>query len=188
MKQTGTGALFPKDAHKRFMELTGSRYDSMMRRLAKKKLIDPEKPPFTKDQLRAHLLQALGGKEDGFIQCRFCRAYFGIVDIAMDHERALDEGGGIGLDNIGFPCQRCNWRKGKMSPGDFLLLLELLEKYLPHARMDILERLEKAVQFAASLRNSAPTITDLKESGHWQQAQKIRRQRKRDKDAGLGAF
>lgn len=184
----GTGALFSGDAHKRFMELTGSRYDAMMRRLEKKKLILPNQPPFTKDQYRAHLLAALNGKEDGYVQCRYCRGFFSINDIAADHARPLDRQGSIGLDNIEFPCKPCNARKGKMTPDDYLLLLELLEKYLPEARLEILNRLEIAVQLVIGHRSNAPVINDLKETGQWQRAQRIRRQAKRDKEQGLGKF
>lgn len=188
MEFIGSGSLFPEAARKRFLELTRSRYGAMMTRLGKKKLIDPKHPPFTVDQLRLHLLNAMGGKVDGVVQCRYCKGFVGIEGVSMDHEISLARGGSFELSNIGFPCQRCNNQKGKMTPTEFLTLLELLEKHLPLARTDILERLEKAVQFAGSLRNSAATIGDLKKSGHWQDAQRARREAKKAKESGLGAF
>ncbi len=184
----GAGSLFADDAHKRFMELTGSRYDAMMVRLTKKKLILPKQHPFTKEQYRARVLAAMNGQEDGFIQCRYCRGFYGIKDIASDHARPLDCGGSVGLDNLEFPCRVCNARKGKMTPDEYLELLDLLEKRLPRVRMEILNRLEISVQLVTGQRANAPVINELKDRGDWQKVLKIRRDRKRAKDAGLGAF
>lgn len=187
-ERTGSGTLFPKDAHGRFMELTGSRYDAMMARLLRKGLILKDRPPFTKDQFRAHLLAAMNGQEDGFVRCRYCLAFFGIQDISADHEVPLNRGGSTGLDNIGYPCARDNKRKGQMTPTEFLTLLDFLERELPYARQDILDRLEKAVGFAQAASQNAAVIGDLKKSGYWQQAQKERRERKKAKESGLGRF
>jgi len=186
-KPIGTGVLFQKDVHGDFMRLTGSRYNAMMDRLAKKKLIDKEHPPFTCDQYRAQLLTAMNGKEDGAAKCRYCNLYFGISDLASDHAIPLHRKGSFGLDNIEFPCRDCNNQKGKMTPDEFLKLLAFLET-LPFARVDILHRLQMSVQLAAGMRNQAPVVKELKDSGAWEQAQRIRKQRKRDKEAGLGAF
>ena len=185
-KPVGVGALFQDDAHKTWMTLTGSRYNAMMKRLVKKKLIEEKRPPFTCDQYRRHIL-AMIGREDGFIQCRYCRSYFGIKDIASDHAMPLDRGGSFELDNLEFPCRDCNMRKGKMTPDEFLKLLAFLET-IPLARIDILHRLQMSVQLAAGQRSIAPVVNDLKQSGAWEKAQALRRQAKRDKTAGLGAF
>lgn len=188
MEFIGSGSLFPESARKRFLELTRSRYGAMMTRLGKKKLIDPKRPPFTVDQLRLQLLEAMGGKVDGFVQCRYCHGHFGIEDISMDHEIPLARSGGVELSNIGFPCMRCNFRKGELKPGEFLDLLDFLEKRLPLGREDVLKRLEKATQLAAGARSNAAVIGDLKKSGHWQDAQRARREAKKAKESGLGAF
>lgn len=187
-KPLGAGKLFVKDAHETFMRLTLSRYQNMIKRLAKKKLINEEHPPFTCDQYREQVLAALNGKEDGFVKCRYCSGYFTVADIASDHANPLDCGGSFALDNIEFPCKQCNLQKGKMTPIEFLRFLHLLETELPRARVDILARLAQSVQLAAGQRNIAPVINTLKESGEWGKAQAIRRQAKRDKDAGFGAF
>jgi hypothetical protein len=187
-KPVGTGVLFAKDVHGDFMRLTGSRYNAMMTRLAKKKLIDKDHPPFTCDQYRAAILKAMNGKEDGFIKCRYCLGYFGIVDIASDHAQPLHRHGSVGLDNLEFPCKPCNSRKGKMTPDEYIKLLNFLELEIPMARMEVLNRLEISVQLVTSIRSQAPVIKELKDSGDWERAQRIRKQRKRDKEAGLGAF
>ncbi len=187
-KPIGAGKLFVKDAHGTFMDLTRSRYDAMMTRLIKKKLMVKDQPPFTCDQYRHHVLAALNNKEDGYIQCRYCHGYYGIKDVASDHANPLDEGGSVALDNIEFPCKQCNLQKGKMNPGEFLLFLDLLVKHLPRARIDILARLAQSVQLAAGQRNMAPVVNALKESGEWEKVQRARLQEKRDKKAGLGTF
>ena len=187
-KPIGAGKLFVKDAHGTFMDLTQSRYDAMMTRLIRKKLIVKDQPPFTCDQYRHHVLIALNGKEDGYAQCRYCHGYYSLKDLASDHARSLDEGGSVHLDNIEFPCKQCNLQKGKMNPGDFLEFLDFLEKKLPRARIDILARLAQSVQLAAGQRNVAPVINKLKESGEWGKAQNALLQEKRDKKAGLGTF
>ncbi len=187
-KSKGSGSLFPKDAHGRFIELTGSRYDAMMARLMRKKLILKDRAPFTKDHFRAHLLAAMNGQEDGFVRCHYCLSFFGIQDISVDHEVPLSRGGSVGLDNIGYPCARCNKRKGAMNPREFLTLLDFLERELPYARQDILDRLEKAVGFAQTFSQQQAVIGDLRKSGAWAQAQKERRERKKAKESGLGRF
>src|SRR5580658_793611 len=116
MKPIGAGKLFIQDAKSKFISLTGSRYDSLVTRLKKKNL----PIEFTKDQFRAHLLSALGGQYDGFIKCRYCTGYFGVVDIAADHEIPLSRAGGLGIDNIGFPCHLCNNQKGSLTPSEYL--------------------------------------------------------------------
>lgn len=182
---TTTGLLFQDDAKKRFIEITGQRFDALAVRLKKKGL-----PPmdFTKDDLRDHVLKALGGKYDGFVQCVYCRGFFTLADVAFDHERPLAKGGGSGIDNIGFPCAACNARKGKMTPKEYLDLLEFLETKLPLARTDVLERLEKAVSLARGFTSNAAVINELKKSGDWQRAQKVRRDNKKAKESGLGKF
>ena len=107
-------------------------------------------------------LAALGGKEDGFIQCRYCRGFFTFKDVAMDHERPLSRGGSQGLENIGYPCRTCNQAKGSMDPGEFLKLREFLEKEIPMARQDVLSRLSMSVQLAAGARGDAAVKGELK--------------------------
>lgn len=157
----------------------------MCDRLERKKL-----PPlnFSKVQFRSHLLSALGGKEDGFIQCRYCRGFFTVADVAVDHEMPLIRNGSSGLENIGYPCSACNQMKESMTPGEFLELLDFLEKRIPLARKSVLSRLQKAVALAAGARADMAIKGDLKKSGAWGQAQADRRARKKAKESGLSSF
>lgn len=171
-KAQGSGVLFGSEAKSTFLRLTGSRYDALIVRLKKKGL----PIPYSKKQFREHLLKAMNGQYDGFVQCRYCRGFFGVKDLAADHEIPLSrEGGSAELWNIGFPCQNCNMAKGSLKPNEFLSLLAFLEKEIPLGRQDVLGRLAKAVSLAQGARSNAAVIGTLKASGQWQEAQKQRR-------------
>jgi hypothetical protein len=183
-KPIGVGALFQEDSHSVFMRITGSRYDGLCDRLEKKKL-----PPltFSKVQFRAHVLAALGGREDGACKCRYCNFHFSLPDLAVDHANPLSRGGSTGLDNLEFPCKPCNNRKGSMSPGEYLSLLAFLET-IPLARIDVLKRLEQSVALAAGARGNAAVIHTLKQTGQWQAVQASRREKMKAKKDGLPKF
>ena len=179
-KSIGSGALFQSDARSDFIRITGQRFDSMKKRLQGKGI---EEIGFTKQQFRDHILERMGGKPDGFIRCRFCLSFFGIKDIAADHEIPLIRGGSQGLDNIGYPCTPCNQRKGAMTPTEYLALLQFLET-IPFARIDILKRLEISVQLAAGQRSTAAVVGKLKQTGQWKAAQKDILAARKAKEAG----
>src|SRR5271166_1076125 len=182
------GVLFQGEAHRTFMQITAQRWDAMMVRLEKKKLIDRKKPPFTKDELRADILDVFCGHEDGATFCRYCNGLFTLAEIAIDHATPLSRGGALTLDNLDFPCQLCNMAKGSLTPDEFLKLIHFLEQEIPLGRKDVLGRLAKAVSLAQGMRSNAVVIGDLRQSGEWQRAQAVRRQAKRAKDSGLPAF
>ena len=167
-----------------FFEVTSARYSGMRERLKKKKL---PQLSFTLDQFRADILGVMGGKENGAIICRYCNMAFTIDQIAVDHARPLSRGGSTALDNLDYPCRPCNARKGSMDPKEFIALLAFLET-IPLARIDVLSRLEKAVKLAAGTFATQGVINTLKKSGAWQDAQKQRRDAKKAKESGLGAF
>ena len=183
-KPVGTGVLFPKSSHDEFMGITRARYGGMVERLKRKKL-----PPiqFTLDEFRSDMLSVMGGKEDGAIQCRYCKAYFSIDGIAVDHAKPLSRGGSAGLDNLDYPCRPCNNRKGSMDPKEYMALVAFLET-IPLARIDVLKRLEQSVSLAAGARSNMATIGKLKESGEWQKVQAAQRAKKKAKESGLGKF
>ena len=177
----GAGALFKESARSNFLRISGQRYDSMQARMTRKNL---PALPFTKAEFRDWLLIQLGSNQDGFAQCRYCRNYFGIEECAVDHAVPLARGGSAGLDNLELPCGRCNHRKGGLTPDEYLALLGFLEARIPLGRLDVLERLEKAVQLAAGQRFNQGIIGELRKSGHWQQAQKKRREKRNGSRAG----
>lgn len=184
----GAGALFQEDVKREFIRITGQRYDSMMVRLEKKKLIQPKDYPFSKEDFREDLLAAMGNRYDGFITCRYCKSFFALDEIAADHAIPIDRGGFLGLGNLEYICPPDNNRKGKMLPEEYSDLLRFLEEKLPLARIDVLKRLEMSVKLAASIRSNAVVVNKLKENGQWQQAQAARRQETRAKENGLGKF
>lgn len=149
----GSGALFGTRGKGGFMEITGSRYGSMVERMKKKKL-----PPlrFSKEEFRAFVLEALNGHEDGAIQCEYCRKFCTLAETTPDHRIPLSRGGSSYLDNLGFPCMNCNQAKGSLTPEEFTKLLRFLETEIPLGRQDVLGRLAKAVKLAAgAARNRA---------------------------------
>lgn len=177
-RDRGSGLIFESEARRRFMALTGSRFDSLVKRLARKGI----PVPFTKEKFRAHVLNALGGAYDSFLKCRYCGGFFNVQDIAADHEIPLSRGGSAELWNIGYPCQGCNDRKGSLTPNEFLKLLAFLEAEIPLGRQDVLSRLSKATALAQGARSNAAVIQGLKKKGIWQQEQKERRDARKAKE------
>jgi len=140
--------------------------------------------PFTLEQFRADVLSVMGGKEDGAFICRYCNRPLDLDEIAVDHAMPLSRGGGIGLDNLDYPCKEDNQRKGSMDPNEYMGLLKYLDTIHPLARQDILSRLQKAVTLAAGTWHSAAVINELKNTGQWQNALKTLRHRKQEKELG----
>ena len=148
-KKVGTGILFQKTVKSVFTEITGSQYDNMLARVMRKGFYSL---PFDKESYRMHVLSAMGGNYDGFFRCRYCNGYFTLEQVAVDHAHPLGRGGGVELENLEFPCSPCNHRKGKLTPEEYLLLLEFLDAKIPLGKTDVLNRLEISVQLAAADR------------------------------------
>lgn len=167
----GTGALFDRDAEKRFKTMTAQRYGSIQVRMLKKGI--PQ--TFTLPKFRAHILAKLGGCADGAVRCRYCGAVCDLADVALDHAEPLIRGGSPGLDNLELICQPCNDAKGGLFPAEYEALLAFLEREIPLARTEVLKRLRQSVKLAAGMRHNMGRISALKKSGAWQQAGKKRK-------------
>lgn len=176
-KRKGTGMLFEQSAKTIFLNVTRSCFSNMQARFKKKGLPELE---FTKEQLREHILVALGNKFDGYVRCRYCLSFFNISDIAVDHAIPLSRGGGMGLDNLEYVCKADNDRKGGLTPTEYLALLAFLETQ-PFARIEILKRLEQSVKLAAGAAATRGVVGELKRGGQWGAAQATIRERKKDK-------
>jgi 5-methylcytosine-specific restriction endonuclease McrA len=146
-----TASLFPNHQKSRFLEITGQRYRAMQVRLQRKNL---PPPPFTLAQLRTYLLDVMGDRYDGAMKCRYCGRVCDISEVELDHEIPLSRGGGLGLDNIGTPCARCNAAKGQSTSEEWTLFMQFLEKNLPFARADILDRLSKYGKLVSAKRQA----------------------------------
>lgn len=170
-----SGALFQDQSKTKFLDVTRTVYASMNARLQKKKL-----PPldFSREEFREHTLKALDNHYDGAACCRYCKYYFTIGQLAVDHAMPLSRGGSSGLDNLEYICKPCNNRKGGMTPSEYLGLLAFLET-IPLARIEVLKRLEQSIKLAAGARSNAGTIDALRKSGQWQAATKARREARR---------
>ena len=153
------GALFPKIAHTSFIEITGSRYSNLVARMKRNKL---PPLPFSLADLRTDLLRVMGGDEDGAIICRYCHRAFTLKEIALDHATPLSRGGALGLDNIDFPCQADNDRKGSLTVAEYEALLAFLDTQHPLMRQDVLARLERSNALAAGARRAQMLIAKAK--------------------------
>lgn len=184
-KPVGNASLFKKDAHARFMETTGARYNSMKARVKAKLHLEL---PFSLEEFRADVLKVMGGFEDGVLTCRYCTGIFPVEEIAADHALPISRGGGPELSNIDYPCITCNQAKESLTPDEFIKLLRFLDTEIPLAKTNILARLQKAISLAIGMWRNTAIIDYLKTTGDWQRASKILADRKRDKDLGLKPF
>lgn len=171
------GALFPKDSHRSWMEITGSRYRGMCERLKKKKLPPPS---FSLFEFRAYTLGVQGDKDDGPINCRYCHRYFTLAEVDVDHGTPLSRGGSTGLNNLDYPCAQDNDRKGELTVAEYTALLAYLDTVHPLARQDILSRLEKANKLAAAANRTRMLLA--RAEGKEKPSKIVA------KDDGLGAF
>ena len=152
------GTLFPKEAHKSWMEITGSRYRNMCERLKKKGL---PAPTFNLYEFRQDILSVQGGNDDGPIQCRYCNRWFTLAECDVDHGTPLGRGGSSGLDNLDYPCAQDNDRKGGLTVAEYTALLAYLNTVHPLARQDVLSRLEKANKLAAAANRTRMLMAGL---------------------------
>ncbi len=148
-KPTGTGTLFENMARATFLRVTADRYRNMLERVKRKGFPGL---PFSRHDFRLHLLDAAGGRYDGFYRCRYCAGYFTIAEIAIDHAVPLMRGGGVESSNLEYPCKACNAAKGGMLPQEYEKLLRFLDTQIPLARQDVLSRLQMSIQLAAQSR------------------------------------
>jgi hypothetical protein len=148
-KPLGAGVLFQREVRSLFLTITGKTYDNMLARIMRKGFPGV---PFDKDAFRHHVLRAMGGLPDGFFRCRYCSGYFTLEQVAVDHALPLSRGGGVDLDNLEFPCKADNFRKGSLTPDEYILLLEFLDQRIPLAKTDVLNRLEISVQLVTAER------------------------------------
>jgi 5-methylcytosine-specific restriction endonuclease McrA len=148
-KPIGAGILFQDTVQSVFTRLTGQTFDNMLARVKRKGFYGL---PFDKDQFREHVLSAMGGTYDGFFRCRYCRGFFALEQVAVDHAIPLSRGGGVELDNLEYPCKADNNRKGSLTPEEYFLLLEFLDSRIPLAKTDVLQRLEISIKLAAADR------------------------------------
>jgi hypothetical protein len=144
-----TASLFPNHQKSRFLEITGQRYRAMQARLQRKNL---PPAPFSLDQLRNHILDRMGWRYDGGLKCRYCGRVCDISEVELDHVVPIIRGGGLGLDNIEAPCAYCNAAKGQATAAEWDLFMAFLEKEIPFARTDILDRLAKYGKLVAAKR------------------------------------
>lgn len=146
-----TPSLFPSQSKTLFMNTTLSRYRHMVER-HERKGIPP--PAFTLLELREHILEAMKDRYDGAIRCLYCGRVCDISEVELDHATPLSRGGWLDLENIDLPCATCNAAKGEATREEWTLFMEFLEKVIPLARPDILDRLAKYGKLVSAKRKS----------------------------------
>jgi|GEM_PF-2189749 len=186
-KPVGIGSLFPKSSHSRFMEATLRQYGNMKNRMRKKLKDEKYELPFNLKDYREDILSVMDGKEDGATECRYCRKFVTVENVAVDHAKPLSRGGSPGLENLDYTCRPCNNRKGELEVDEFKKLLAFLET-IPLGRIGVLKRLEQSIALAAGARSNAGVIGELRKTGAWQAVQATRRAKKKAKESGLGRF
>jgi 5-methylcytosine-specific restriction endonuclease McrA len=180
-KPVGIGALFPKSAHSVFMESTLRQYGNMKNRMRKKLKDEKYELPFSLKDYREDILSVMDGKIDGATECRYCRKFVTVEDVAVDHAKPLSRGGSPGLENLDYTCRPCNNRKGELEIDEFKKLLAFLET-IPLARIGVLKRLEQSISLAAGAWADMAIKNDLRKSGAWGAAQAARREKKKAKE------
>lgn len=148
-----TAALFPAQARKQFIRITGQRYGAMVYRLRNKPI--PVAVPFSREEFRAHVLNTfMGGEYDGAIQCRWCLRIITLEECAFDHLVPLDRFGSPDLGNLDAPCAKCNAQKGIRTPQEWKKFLAFLEQELPFARVGLLKQLQEHSALLAGKRRA----------------------------------
>lgn len=145
-------------SHKDFMRKSYQLYRDMERRFQQKEnkrgrvTRVGREIPFELDAFRNWLTNTLGGQEDGFTRCPWCKTPIDVGNLVPDHATPASRGGSLELDNLMAVCDRCNLRKGSLTVDEYRALLNGLDTFPEAARTDILQRLEIAVQLAMKVR------------------------------------
>ena len=82
-KPVGTGSLFQDRSHTAFLEFTSRQYGNMKNRMRKKLKNKDAELPFSLKDFRADILSVMDGKEDGAIECRYCKTHFTIENLII---------------------------------------------------------------------------------------------------------
>jgi hypothetical protein len=129
----------------RFLKATLTQYGHMKSR---KSVIAQGGLPFTLEEFRQHVLKFFGDR-DGIMLCRYCRKPIAIDSCAVDHAVPLSRGGSVGLENLEFPCARCNSIKGRMTPMAMTKYCIFRDTLPPEDAADLDNRLLIAVKSVA---------------------------------------
>lgn len=92
--------------------------------------------PYTLELLRECMRDALNHP------CFYCGGKLTIKTITADHGISIADGGSWTMMNLFFPCQPCNWRKGRWSAEEFQQMKAAAERILsPESLTDFWRRL-----------------------------------------------
>lgn len=113
---------------KTFKDRTETIYEGMKKRAKKYGRF----VPFTLQEFRAIVMDNLGGRPDGVIQCTYCTMWLNIKTLCLDHRTPVAPpwNGGFEAENLAASCHSCNSRKGKISEPGFRKLVEWVTENL----------------------------------------------------------
>lgn len=143
--------------HRRFLEVTCTRYHDLKQRVRKFYRIDSMELPYTLDQYRDWVRFELNG-EQGVARCVYCDAYINLETMQTEHHMPLAQGGALQFDNLRVACEPCNQQKGKMRPHAFLALKRLVNSpgiFSAVDRDNVLGRLQVAMKLAKKVQAHA---------------------------------
>ncbi len=73
--------------------------------------------------------------------CTYCQEEITTENMSLDHRIPQDRGGSNDLDNLEIVCQRCNVRKGSLTAGEFVELLDVINHFPEEATSYVLQQL-----------------------------------------------
>ncbi len=76
-----------------------------------------------------------------YLRCEYTNELIKIADVQIDHRVPISRGGSFGIENLAITTAQNNQRKGSLTAGEFLELLEFLNHWQPAAKNDVLSRL-----------------------------------------------
>ena len=71
----------------------------------------------------------------------FCKEILDIKNMSLDHIIPIKRGGEQKITNLTIVCKRCNVRKGILTRGEYMLLLDFIKRYKKEAQDYILRKL-----------------------------------------------
>ncbi len=91
-------------------------------------------------------------QELGTAICEYCHSKLTVKSFVCDHREAISREGVFTLENIAVCCKSCNWQKGKMNAGEFILMRGLIYDNLPaEIAADFMEQRRVVKKRAAQL-------------------------------------
>lgn len=153
-RQPRDGNAFITLPHKRFLDLTRTRYNDLKHRVRKFFRTASMELPYTLNQYRDWVREQLGG-EGGATRCFYCDAFVNIETMQTEHYVPLAQNGCLQFTNLRVSCEFCNQQKGILRPLAFAALLRLANDRAIFTQVDrdnLFGRLQIAMKLTYKVR------------------------------------